>query len=124
MQMEEKYLLGSLFFRDFLEQNNLENESIYEIIEFLMVLSQHFPSSLLQSVFEENVDKQEKQKLLQAQLWWEKHFDKIKETKSETIVLNFLKNKIRSMTKVVLNSKKLEGDEKQQLIEKMHEMCR
>jgi len=76
--IDNKYILASLYFRDFLEKSGVDSPQIKEYLNCISTFSEHYPSSLVAQVTSTvPMSVEEQQLLLEAQLRWEQQISKL-----------------------------------------------
>lgn len=114
---EEKFQIWAFFYNNFLQANKIDTDKVQQISEIFASISSYFESSFLNKLLDGNIDEEEKQKLLEAQLWWETQFDLITMTKKDDVVYAFLSKQLHKLTQLVAKSVKLKDNEKHQILE-------
>ena len=96
-----------------------QTEATTQTQETLQEISTHFPGSFLHTVYVEKTKTQEKEKLLEAQLRWEKQVEELNNEKKQQMILQFVKGQVHKMTRVLMKSKTLAHEEKNRILTMM-----
>ncbi len=120
--VDEKYLLWVLLQSDFLE-NNQVNEERYEAYKnILTVLAEYFPTTVLAEVVWWDISSETREKLDEAELFWNQELSHISWEKITDALISFVHKQIYKLQRVVLKSKKLWTQEKQELLDLMRSL--
>lgn len=110
--IEDKYFLLSVFYNNFLKSNNFDNSWVNELIEIIKTIIGYTDQTLFNKVINDELEEDEKQKILEAQIWWEKQFDASTSDKKLEILVNYLKNQINEFTKHIIKLSNLSEEDK------------
>ena len=88
-------------------------------MEVIQSLSDHFPNSLIYHITHNNLDDKEKQHLLEAQLRRENQFGDLPYDKKRHMLIHFLQQQLHTMERVILKSKKITDEQKQEIIKQV-----
>lgn len=110
--INEKYLLWCLFLDNFISTSALESEKNKKLIENLIKISSYFESSLINKIISNEITDEEKQQLLQGQLWWEKQLDTMKQDKKILEIENFLKRQLHKFNQLLSKSSNISIEDK------------
>ncbi len=118
---DKNYYLCAIFFKDFIWQNDL-NVSLYS--SFIIENINAFNNPLLLKILEDKIDLDQKEKILESQLWREKQFEGLTSDKKNQIVINYLKKYINDNVKFLIKQTDLSNDQKNDIIKKIREMTK
>lgn len=108
----EKYILASLFLDDFVSKNNLWDEKISKMLTIIEKISWNFEGSLIYKIINNQLENEDKQELLQSQLWWERQLDTLKHDKKISEINNFLKRQIHKFNQIIMKSPNISSEDK------------
>ncbi len=115
--IDNKYLLASLYYQDFLSKSWIDSAKLQEYLTCISDFSDHYPSSLVAQVTGTTpVEVDEQQRLLEAQLRREQQISKLTPDKKALAIIGFLQTQLHILEKVIIKSKTLSHDEKQQIV--------
>ncbi len=121
-KIQEKYLLGVLVYKDIALQLWAQAELYSKYKEILTMLAGHFPTTILAEVISEKVSWDTQEKLVEAEMFRDLQLANLEEEKKNTVIHWFLHKQIYKLQRVVLKSKSLSNEHKQELLTKIRSL--
>lgn len=113
------YYLWAIFYKDFIAQNSLDIESYKKFIDDNTKI---FNNELLMHILENKISLEQKEKLLEIQLWRERQFEWLTNDKKNHIITNYLKKYINDNIKFWMKQTNLTAEQKNDITKKIREM--
>lgn len=118
-KFQEEYIVASLFYDDFLKKNKLDVQNIIEIMNLILDLNSIFENKLITQIVGWVLSTEQKDELLQCQLWWEKQFDTLKEDKKIQEIANYLKRQLKIFNQNISKNPNLSIEQKIEISQKI-----
>ena len=127
--IQPKYLMASLWYDRSLVDGAIDSwlvgsEKLKHMHVLIGELSTHFPESLISHIWAWSLAAHDQQKLLEAQLRWEHQFWTLANDKKINILLTFLQQQMHTLERVILKSKNISDEQKQEIMGKVRELKR
>ncbi|MBS8122541.1 DNA primase [Candidatus Vampirococcus lugosii] len=119
LNYEDKYVVGALFYQDFIKKNTDNSEKLNKYVDLFVNMNYILNDYFISLLIDNKIDGEEKEKILEYQMRWERQFDQVKTEKKDAILINFFKNQIHKLSKKILKSGNLNDKEKQDFVKKI-----
>ena len=118
-KISEKYLLGSLLWKDFAKKLGVEESMMEKYTDLYSGLAKHFPTTILAEVYAWELSPSTKERLIEAELFREAQVSDLDQSKVSAVVQTFLHQQAHKLQRVVMKSKTLGHEAKQELLSKI-----
>ncbi len=115
-KLSEKYLLWSLLWKNFSSKLGANESVINPYVDVFSSLAKHFPTTILAEVYSWEVSPATKERLIEAELFREAQIADLDWTKVTAVVQKFLHQQAHKLQRVVMKSKSLSHEAKQELL--------
>ncbi len=121
--LENKYILASLYYKDFLKEEAGTHPRIQLYLDCISTFSNFFPDSLIsQVVANKELSDKDQQHLLEAHIRREQQTNKLIGEKKTLAYISFLQGQLHVLEKVILKSKTLTHDQKQEILSQVKQL--
>ncbi len=121
-KIEEKYLLGSLMYKDFALTLWCDEKIFKKYSSVLAQLATFFPRTILAEVYNQDLSWWTKEKLIEAEMFREVQVADLDKQKVTAVVHKFLHQQIYKLQRVVMKSKSLTHEHKQDLLTRIRSL--
>ena len=120
--LENEFIIPALFYKNFFENYNLQ-ETFETFISYILEILDFLPdNNLLKKVLTENLSLEEKEKLLEKQLWWENNFIWQTQEKIKNRITQELKIYLINLISFLIKNWNLSQETKLELMKKIQQI--